>query len=254
MKKLILPILAIFFAVMTLSFVSATTTLNTPQNNYNYSGTLNFNCTTDLPDALNASLYYSASGGAVDTILVTNDTAKNLTEFTVTGVDISSLSDATTYNVTCKVENSTASEESANITLTIDNTAPVISLWIKPDEVNVDRIFKYRANISDATSRVQLLSCNITDPKSGATNVSTNDAWYTYSQTQYRGNYNYTCTATDHAGNSAINSTIVEAKVTGVPTYLPEEEPEQVGGINFKTIAIIVVVLLIGWALTKRKR
>ena len=127
-KKIFLLIFASSFLVSFGFLVSATTTLVSPVANGNYS-TLTFNCTTDLNEPLNATLYYNAGGGAATTALVTvlNNTDKD-TEFNDSSVNIANLSDLNTYNFTCAVDNSTDIEYSASAaSITIDQTAPGVN-------------------------------------------------------------------------------------------------------------------------------
>jgi hypothetical protein len=219
-KSTLLFIALITAIILIVYLVLAATTLNTPITNGNYSGTLTFNCTTALPDPLNASLLYNASGGAVGTILATNDTAGNLTEFTLSA-DISGLTDGTTYNMTCKVENSTASESStAASSITIDNTPPnVSSFYNTTDGGNYSRNITLNVSVSDATIGVGSVYFNITNTTQIAfLQGSASGVYYSYTLNSSNGTfgdgkYNVTVYANDTQLNNLNSSEKIQITI-----------------------------------------
>lgn len=57
-KKIsLLGIFSFIFLILFISFIFATTTINNPVANGNYSTTMNFSIETDLPEALNVTVY-----------------------------------------------------------------------------------------------------------------------------------------------------------------------------------------------------
>lgn len=169
MKKENLFLFGIVFILGCLVFVIATSTFNFPVANGNYSTTLVFNCTTDLPNALNASLLYNASGGTATEVLVTveNDTASD-TEFYNGNVVLSGLSDGSLYNMTCIVYNATDSEYSVSVgNITIDNTPPsVVNFTNTLDGViygssNTSTIVNF--SVTDALIGVDSVYLNVTN-------------------------------------------------------------------------------------------
>ncbi len=115
-------ILVILFSV---GLVSATTTINSPAAGTNYSSLLSVNVTTDVSVSYNISLYYNATGGSDLTIFTTNESMSG-PEFFNTTLDISSLSDGASYNITFAVSNSTTLEWAEAVIIGIDNTPPQV--------------------------------------------------------------------------------------------------------------------------------
>ena len=180
-QKKYLSLLSVFIALAILGIVLATTNIILPVSGGNYtSATAVFNCTTvDLVVALNATLYYNASGGLADVFLFTmfNDSA-DATEIYNDTVDsvISSLDDGRTYNFTCYICNETACEYSDSVdSVTIDNTAPAVN-FITPANGTGVASGLYVLNISINDTGVGTLSrffINITN-MSGTQNATFN--------------------------------------------------------------------------------
>ncbi|MGD9276056.1 MAG: hypothetical protein PVJ67_02695 [Candidatus Pacearchaeota archaeon] len=133
MNKKFLICLASLIVVLSSSFISAagTATLTSPVANGNYS-TLNFTCFSGMENPVNASLVYNATGGAVNLtrFLVTmTNTTSNQSNFTNASVNIASLSDLSTYNFTCVMNNLTdTAYASAVASVTIDQTVPAVTV------------------------------------------------------------------------------------------------------------------------------
>jgi hypothetical protein len=252
-KKTILPIviLATILTVMPLVIgATISPTLNTPAAGTNNTGTLSFNCTLSADQkVLNASLWYNASGGAVDTMLVNvaNDSASD-THFHSGSVSISSLSDLTTYNFSCLAANATSGEETwstANDEITVDNTAPSVVVKIDEDSLSVGGIFHYTTTISDATSGVQHQSCNITDPESTITTASINvdNKLFDSDRLIDSGTWTLECKVSDYAGNTNSDTTTIKSKDIALPY---KKETEFLQGLNKKQLIIIIVAIIVG--------
>ena len=122
--------IVILLGVFLIPFIFATTTLNSPATNSNWSATLNFTCVTDITNALNATLWYNVSGGTpnVSSTTVTN-TSTGQTLFTSPAIATAPLEEGLTYSGLCEIWNSTDQENSSILTsITIDRTAPAITL------------------------------------------------------------------------------------------------------------------------------
>ena len=219
MKSKILPIIAICIVLASSAMVLATSTLNSPVAGGNYSATMIVNCTTDVAEALNATIFYNQTGGATGTSLTTivNDTASD-TEFYNAAVSIAALTDATTYNISCYVDNSTDQEYSAGIaSVTIDNTNPTVSVSTDKSTISTGRVIIYTTSIADATSGISSQSCTATDPEGSTTTLSTsaNKVSFDTAGNIDAGTWTFSCTATDYAGNSNTASTTVTSKDSG---------------------------------------
>lgn len=245
--------------------VMATTTLNVPVTGTNYT-TINFNCTTDIPVAHNASIYYNASGGAAGTLLGTihNDTADD-TDFTGS-LSIESLTDGLTYNFTCTITNSTAdTETSAGVeNVGIDNTNPTYTFeLLKSTSANYKGTQELTWTTLDATSGVETVSVSVTSPN---TDTCPTQSWSTTSGTNEKvlldctGTYTASMTVTDNAGNSISTEDTFKVYApgykdasTGVGTF----SSFSIGGDsdakgNLTTFAIIAIIILVIWAVYKK--
>jgi len=210
--------------VLVLPFIIAASTLNSIITNGNYSTTLVFNCTTDLENPLNATLYYNASGGAATTALVTmtNDTASD-TEFYNGSVNISGLaSETSTYNITCLVDNSTIQEYSGSATsVTIDNTPPAVATFsntINNGNYSGTRVINVTAN--DSLMGVESVYFNITNSSgiqlnfTKASNSGVIDYNISLNTTGFTdGKYNITVFANDTQLNNLNNSEKIQITI-----------------------------------------
>ena len=204
-------VLAVVLALVFVSFVSATTTLNSLVAGGNYSTTISVNCTTNLAQAINASLWYNASGGAVGTLLTGSELsgAIGTTEFYNSSVSVSSLTSAATYNFSCKIQNFTGSEFSPGKVVTIDNNGSTVNFGTLT-ETNADNVSRANININisatDALTGVKNITIRLYNGSSALlfTNVSTINPFYINYTGLADGVYYYNASATDYANN--INS------------------------------------------------
>lgn len=243
---LILPIL--MATILAVTLVSATTTLNVPLTGSNWSTTINLNCTTDLPEPLNATLWYNVTGGSAATYLTgsltLNDTASD-TEFNKTGISISSFTDATTYNFTCLVANGTATEYSVGrISIAKDATAPVISLSIKQEAINPNGLFEAQCSYTDATTGTTSASYfQASNPSGTATTLTADGTYQTTmkdSKTALEGTYTWTCYAIDYSGNTATSTEYTY--VQGVGITVEQSTGGFSGILHSKAFWILVII------------
>lgn len=256
-KLLILPIMA-FLVIASMSYVMAATTLVKPAAGTNQSTTIEVNATTAVPHALNATIYYNASGGAIDQTnsltTIVNDTGSD-TEFYDASVSISSLSDGASYNFSVYVDNGTDQEwATAGNVLTIDNTNPVVSTSVEDSTKYSGQKIVYTTSVSDATSGVQTSACNIEDAYGDNETVSTSATEDMYGSTAKSGTYTLFCSATDYAGNKGTSSsTITVSDGNLIVVEEDTEEEEMLFGLTRKQMVIALLVIIgIAWLLNRR--
>ncbi len=135
-KSKILIILSIFTFIVFIFFVLAAGTANIykPINYGNYSATMNISLNTSVNSTVgswNASVYYNASGGAVDIsssllVIIRNGSNGNILENS--SVNLSSLADGKIYNISARIDNNTEQVWTVAISnVTIDDTAPNVT-------------------------------------------------------------------------------------------------------------------------------
>jgi len=208
----------LFATLLVLPMMSAATVMNTPAAASSNSGTFSFNCSTttvDIKGALNASIYYNASGGAAGTYLtvIANDTNDDI-EFVNSAIDVSGLTDAATYNFTCVVANDTDTDTSAGKVLTIDNTAPTNSFLIplSSDSESYGQAIEYRCLGSDSIDASLTTVWSVAHPTGDtttSTDLTASSSLARFTDTDYPGDYVFTCTSTDDAGNSDTDTATV---------------------------------------------
>jgi len=217
--KLILPLVVLIVGMT--AMVSAGT-LVSPVTGGNYT-TLTFTCVPGINNALNASLYYNASGGITSIRLTTiTNTSANQTSFSASA-NIESLSDLTTYNFSCLVSNYSVIKDiewtPAAESVTIDNTNPAWVVSIDRQSTSVGGIFRYTTTATDATSGVQTKTCTLLDPEGVYHSASNNadNSLYDSDRSIDDGTWTLNCTATDYAGNSKSASDTITTNQLGRP-------------------------------------
>ena len=231
-QKLILPIVILCTIMTLMTLVLATTTITSPVEGGNYSGTVNLTVTTAL-SPYNCSFWYSSDGSPAITLMVaiTNESEDDVALSDGT-FDISEFTDAVTYNISANCTVGDTGETAEAVNVSFDNTDPSITLTKDYSKINLHRILKYSTSISDATVGLSGNEvCNITNPRGVVTDVSTSalitDA--IFDDTGTVGNYTLTCYAADTAGNTDTESTSFEVKSTG-PLIRAEEEVKGISG------------------------
>jgi hypothetical protein len=254
----------IFMIVLSLVFalpaVMAATTLNVPVSGTNYT-TITFNCSTAVANALNATIFYNASGGTAGTVLgtIVNDTASD-TDFTQL-ISIEALSDTLTYNFSCYVDSGVAQESSSGVTsVGVDNTAPTYTFSLLKSKLNTGRTQEITWTSADATSGVETVNASIVTPNNDR---CSNQEWSATSGTNQQflntnceGTYTATLSITDNAGNTASTSPTFKTVHAG-----PVRDSEGVLGLgdggsgkgNLKTILIIIIIAVIVYLVVKKK-
>ena len=242
--------------VFTFPVISAATTLVSPEASSSNSGTFIINCTTAVSDALNVTIYYNATGGDTMAIALTTivNTTDGQTEFYDYAVSISSLTDGASYNFTCYADSGISQEYSAGSILTIDNTAPLIDLYVLYDGTtqSFDGILDYRCTLSDAIdSTLSTQSFSVAHPSGDETSSTTltrdSSSNVQFMDTDYAGDYVFTCSATDAAGNTGTSSSTVTIDELGNVIGLSKS------GKNGNTNMLLVIVgLVVAFFLLKK--
>lgn len=220
-------LLGIFIAlIVSLNFVSAATSLLSPAINGNYTTSINFTCTTDVTNAMNATLMYNPTGGQANTSLVTvANTSVGQTLFTNASVPVSTLADIRTYNFSCQVINQTTNwvENSSGLTeITIDNTAPVIVVksYINATFKKSTDLLALNISVIDATSLLSKSLCIINVNGTNQT-VAILNGWCNTTSVSLTnledGNRTINVFVNDTVNNVALNNSYV----VGVDTTAP---------------------------------
>jgi len=225
MKKTNLLIATIMLMAM-MPVVLATTSMSSPVDYGNYTGTMTVTVTAQdngENNMTNVTCYYNASGGAATTYLteILNTSAGQLI-FTKS-VSISALTDAMIYNVSCNVYNDTTLNSTYSAgNITFDSTDPTCDLSKKHSKPAYKGIQELTWSSSDALSLVST-AITIDRPQTGS-DMTYTDASRTLTllstDTPYIGDWTTTVVATDRSGNTATCTETWK-------TYLPNGEYEE---------------------------
>jgi len=241
----------ILITILSLFIVNAATTLNSPKDNYNYTQTLNFSCTTALLDAINASLLYNKSGGAATTYLITiTNTTAEQTTFEDSSVSITSLTDAATYNFTCKVDNGTDVEYATAVDeITIDNNAPTITTSVDKKFVEFMSNVKVICSCSDTIDSSPTTTRTLHKGTTGNT-VSVSASPYTLSGGDLNkiGENIWECKCSDYTGNADSTNVTFTIESSEEPEIITPQQQTAANTnlfILFIIAAIVIIVIII---------
>ena len=201
--------------LLVLPIVVATTTVDSPITSGNYSSTLNVSISTNIANALSCSIWYDSTGADGKTLLtsVANTTASQTT-FENAAIVISSLSDTATYNISANCTGDTDEEAVGIESITLDSTAPSLNFLVPLGGDNEDygREVEYRCNPSDTVDTGITTTFSVTHPSedtTSSTTLSTSGSLAKFTDTDFAGDYVFTCASTDYTGNSASESSTV---------------------------------------------
>ena len=249
-KFVALSVFVLATVFLTMSFATAAATLNSPLANTNNSGTLTFNCTTALVRAFNASLIYDATGAAAGTVLTTiTNTSTNQTEFANAAVDISGLTDGSTYNMSCYADNGTDQEYASATGITVDNTDPTVTVSSAKKYVDYMTSVSVTGSCSDAIDSSVTTTRTLSKGNTGNT-VSVSSSPYTLSggDLNVLGTNTYTVTCTDDSGNSATSSTtfVIQTDEDLVEDDVVDEvkEKKMSTGILVAIITLVIAIIV----------
>jgi hypothetical protein len=247
------------FLVLCLAIVpllSATTTINVPVTNGNYSTTLNLNVTTDLADTLNVTCYYNASGGTATTLLTAiANTSVSQTAFTK-AVTISSLTDSATYNISCIATDGASPETDSNTGITFDSTDPVVSLFVDlgGDNQAYGSLIEYSCTTTDAIDSSPTETFVVAHPTGdspSSTSLTLQSTKLQFLDTDFAGDFVFTCTSEDYTGNSASSSSTVKVGDAGRPISVSNNSGSD--SIDSKWIWMGLGVVAIIYFVTRKK-
>lgn len=255
-KNLLIATVFVLMTMMVVPLVSAaalTTTLYTPVNFTNWTGSVTYNCTTPSFNVLNITIDANSSAGVMTELGTAANTSLDQTVWEGS-VTITSANDGTGYNISCFVENATSSAYSAEIAATgimLDSTNPSCSMSILHPRIAYKGLQKIEYSSSDAIELVSTL-VDVDGPgkqvlvtataANGPLELASND-------TKYIGTWDVNMTATDRAGNICTDGTDT------FKSYLPsgEEADEDEGkGVNKNFILLLAVIGLIWWFTNKK--
>jgi|TARA_Y100000310_G_scaffold327046_1_gene392799 hypothetical protein len=217
-KLLLASLISLIFFI---SFILAlgTSTIDSPVSNSNHSGTLNFSCTTSMENVTSVSLLYNSSGGATPTTnnlssIINSSLNQSVFENSSVNLSLSSITDSSTYNMTCYAYNGSDEYYSSSANITIDNTPPNVTGFSNTiDNGNYSKTIVVNISVNDSTMGVDSVYFNITNTTdvqinfTKASNVSGN--YYNISlNTSFflDGKYNITVYANDTLLNNINNS------------------------------------------------
>lgn len=261
-KLLTILISTIFIMLISLSLTSATISVISPASSSTNSGTVVVNITlanADCDECLNATLYYNASGGAVDTsnaLTTITNSSQDPTEFYSGSVSISSLSDATTYRFSALVANASGTFWSSVNTssVTIDNTNPSCSSTKQKATVEFLKPIDLTCSCTDAIDSSVTVTRTLTKPTGSTVTPTTSP--YTTSGTDLneKGTYTWDCSGTDDSGNSNSATQLSFRVVSdGVSTI---DEDVGISGLNkgvLITFIVLILLIVIGIAVAFNK-
>lgn len=255
-QKILLTLLFVTALILSLNMVLGvgTSTITSPINDNNYTGTMTVALTVQSNIAnnmSNISCRYSSSGGTASTYLVdiTNSTPYQ-TSWT-SSVNIASFTDSLTYNVSCALYNGS----SLNTTLfasgmDVYSDTPVCSFGVDTDIVN------YQDGVGIATSQsstkdtiYSLIYAWILfrDDDTSARTYTTSAPTFVDGDFDQVGNYKLNLVVTDTAGNKSActNKTImVQGTETGIGTTTVTTTTKTIAKVQKNKTVIWVVLSL----------
>ena len=238
-KKILLGLFfGIFLIISSYSVLAAAASvvLNSPVTYGNYTTTINLNCTTNVNTTMNSSIsgdwnynvtfFYNQSGGITNTSLGTiSNTSQAQTEFVNSSFTVSSYTQLSTYNFSCKADNGTTQKWASAKQILIDYTAPT-SVTINVPANNYlnysknGQLIYLNVTVNDNLNmnlNISSVYFNITNSsggQNGTYTASNKSAWWTttLNTTNFLdGIYNITVYVTDRAGN--INSSQIKYNI-----------------------------------------
>ena len=254
------------FSILFLAVASAaTTTLFYPVSNTNHTGTIaNFSCHTDDIIAVNATIWYNTStaADAVAITLYNNSNDGNFTFNTTSALSVATYTDAATYYFWCAVENSTAQSVAINSSaisgITIDNTAPAISVTKQRNLVSRGMTQQVTWSIADALGGFDTTDvCTLTKVNGDTVAKTSSPATFTFGDLNQVGSYTFNCTGTDYTGNLNYASTTFQVEtdeIDGVDDIIGKGRPSPFLIIMGIVMALIVIILIIVLSSKKSKK
>lgn len=260
-------ILSLAIALFILPMVFAATSMTAPVTNGNYTTSLTVTIGVNPNGAnnmTNVTCYYNASGGAASTyFLQILNTTTSQTTFTGVGT---LPSDTTTYNISCNVYNGTSLNKTLSVApVTIDGTAPVVSLSQYSSDVDLSGLQKLTWSSSDATSGLNTVTTTVTSPSPSTCPTQT---WTTTSATDQLvpttalgcdGTYTALVTAVDYSGNIGTATKTFNVVAPGYKSNSAlgsagsQASTQANKGVDTKVIVIAIVIIVLYFFVLKKK-
>jgi len=243
---LLLGILALFI----LPLMSAAVAEVTPITGYNYTGTVLVNCsyvngTDELTNPTNANSDWWANSSGTWAKLSVSGFDCSATACWATA-DISSLTDSVYTAFNCSLGNASAVNVSSGAPvqlITFDSTDPSVSLIVQSSGSNIHNgnVVDYQCGTSDGIDTSPTNTFSVAHPSGDSvtsTSFTANLGKLTFTDTDYKGDYVFTCTSTDYTGNSASSSATVTVNELGNIVGIKKGS----SGINTTTLILLAVV------------
>lgn len=243
-------------------------TMSTPVDDGNYTTpitiTVAVTANGDSLNMTNVTCFANSSGrgvlGGVYKVLQLINTSDGQLSFTGTAALTSGIR---TYNISCQVSNGTSATRTLNSTLTvsavtIDNTAPVVSITSDISQISIKRQAIISWSSSDATSQLKTSTITIISPdtvrcptKSYSTAI--NSAILIDQETVCTGYYNATIYAEDYSGNS--NRANVQFRVSAPDgKFIGEETIAPISDKGNNKIVIVLIIAFIIFLIWKSRK
>lgn len=204
------PILILtLFLLITAASTGFSVDFSTPNDGDNVTDTIKLNTSLTPSDGIGNVTYYHNDSGSftteIDTVL--NDSVGLFnTSFDTTGVSDGGL----WLNITAM--NHTGSVNSTVIKVTVDNTAPELTVTAPNDGVNISGDFDINVTWSDATTAVDTGMFNITNSTGHVVHTGTLNATVNSATVLDDGDYNISYNVTDLLGN--VNGSVDARAIT----------------------------------------
>jgi len=239
--------------------VLAATVINSPVVDNNYTTTMNVSLTTAIANCLSCSFWYDSTGAGGRTLLGTiENTTDSQTTFENAVLSITSFSDSATYNISANCTGDTDEEAVAVNPITIDNTVPVVTLSVplSGESESFGRVLDYKCSVSDAiglgTSSISVAHPSGDDTTSTTLTVNSGD-YLQFVDTDYGGDYVFTCTGTDYTGNTASSTaTVTMGDLMGAPRTAKKKGTGT--GINTNVLLLIGAIVVIYFVMANKKK
>ena len=248
-----------FLLVVTLLFplMSAATAVVSPIVNTNYTTTVNLSLTTDVANCLSCSFWYDSTGAGGRTLLkAIVNTTDSQTEFEDAAFSITGLDDTITYNISANCTGDTDQESAGINPVTFDSTDPSISLVVQYDgeSQTYGGILDYKCALSDAVdTTLATQSFSVAHPSGDATSSTTLTRNYAtflpFTDTNYEGDFVFTCSATDSTGNIGTDTATVTVGELG--RVISVKKGSSGSDKTLLIVGILAIVLI--WYFTKKK-
>lgn len=233
-----------------------------PANGTNHTATMLINVTytnaTDIHGvaSANTTCYHNSSGtwtAFAGTITVAeNATGTEASSIYVTETLTASLDDAD-ISVNCSLGNTTSNVGSTrNWGITLDSTNPVVTLYIplSSEYESFDRPLDYRCTINDGIDSSPTKTFNVSHPSDDDTSFTTlttdSTDYLQFTDTDYPGDYKFSCYSSDYTGNTATKTataTIDDLGRIKKVTRTGNKTGFNLGGNNWLWIIIGILVI-----------